>query len=86
MTFDGAVVTQQGVKFGIVIVKRSVLGDQAEVNRLIASFQQMLRVAPVVLMGQDSRGVPSYCGRDDIVRFLASIDMRRIPWRTYTVR
>jgi len=35
-------------------------------------------------MTQNSRGVPTYCGRKDIVDFLANIDFRRIPWKKYT--
>jgi hypothetical protein len=36
-------------------------------------------------MSQDSRGTPTYYGRHDIVRFLASVPMEAIPWRQYTV-
>lgn len=40
---------------------------------------------PTVLMAQDSRGVPTYYGRDDIVRFLSNTPMEGLPWREYTV-
>lgn len=83
MTFDGAIVKEQGVTFGIAVVKSHVL-NITEVNESILVFQRILRVVPVVLMAQDSRGIPTYYGRKDIVNFLAAIDMRRIPWKTYT--
>jgi hypothetical protein len=84
MTFEGAVVREQGVTFGIVIVKEYVLRDSNTANNLIAAYQPVLGVAPVVLMAQDSRGTPTYYGRKDIVDFLANIDFRRIPWQQYT--
>jgi hypothetical protein len=36
-------------------------------------------------MAQDSRGVPTYQGRRDIVRFLSEISFERIPWKKYTL-
>lgn len=37
-------------------------------------------------MAQDSRGVPEYYGRDDIVRFLAGIPMESLPWKSWSLR
>jgi len=85
MTFQGAIVKEQGVTFGIVITKEHVLNNQLEANRMINDFQLVMGVNPVVLMVQDIHGVPRYYGRDDIVRFLASIDFRRIPWKQYSI-
>jgi hypothetical protein len=36
-------------------------------------------------MAQDSRGVPTYQGRPDIVRFLSNIFVEQIPWQRYTL-
>lgn len=36
-------------------------------------------------MAQDSRGVPTYLGRRDIVKFLAKVPVQAIPWREYTL-
>ncbi len=83
MTFDGAIIKEQGVTFGIAVVKSHVL-NTTDANESIMTFQRILGVAPVVLMAQDSGGVPTYYGRKDIVKFLANIDMSRIPWKTYT--
>jgi hypothetical protein len=40
---------------------------------------------PVVLMAQDHRGVPTYFGRRDISHFMASVPLRAIPWRQYSI-
>jgi hypothetical protein len=84
MTFEGAVVTEQSVTFGIVIVKESAIRNHSTADDLIVAYQPVLGVAPVVLMAQNIGGVPSYYGRKDIVAFLANIDFRRIPWKKYT--
>jgi hypothetical protein len=85
MTIEGAIVNEKGVTFGIVIVKPHVLQNKSTADNLIVACQGLLKVVPVVLMAQDSRGTPTYRGRKDIVAFLASIDFRRIPWKKYTL-
>ncbi|HXO30580.1 MAG TPA: hypothetical protein VOA80_24775 [Thermoanaerobaculia bacterium] len=85
MQFDGAVVKEQGVIFGIYVVQGHVLNNSAEAANARRLFMRALGAMPVVLMAQDSRGVPTYNGRRDIVEFLANIEMSRIPWKTYTV-
>lgn len=85
MQFEGAKVTEQGVMFGIVVVKSHILRsttDQAGA-RLLGT--RVFGAIPIVLMAQDSRGVPTYQGRQDIVRFLSSIYPEQIPWRRYTL-
>ena len=84
MTFEGAVITEQGVTFGIAIVKESAVTDSNTANDLIPQFQVLLGVVPVVLMAQDDRGTPRYYGRKEIVNFLANIDFRRLPWKRYS--
>jgi hypothetical protein len=86
LQFEGSVITEQGVKFAIVVVKEHVLNNQNETDRMISAFQrQVFPGIPVVLMAQDSRGTPKYRGRRDIVNFLANIDIGRIPWKKYTL-
>lgn len=84
MTFEGAVLKEQGITFGIVVVREHVISNHSEADDAIITFQPILGVAPVVLMAQDHRGTPQYYGRKDIVAFLANIDFRRIPWKKYT--
>jgi hypothetical protein len=84
MKVQGAVVREQGVTFAVVVVKRHVIGNQASVRQAAASFAPLFPGLPVVLMAQDSRGVPTYLGRQDIVRFLANVPLQAIPWKEYT--
>tara|TARA_B100001964_G_C14187066_1_gene579136 strand:- start:216 stop:473 length:258 start_codon:yes stop_codon:yes gene_type:complete len=85
MKIQGAVVKEQGVSFAIVVVKKSVIDNSFKAKEAIQSFAPVFRGLPINLMAQDSRGVPKYYGRSDIVNFLANIQMESIPWREYTV-
>ena len=85
MTFQGAVIREQGVTFAVVIVKKHVIDSSFEAGRAIATFQPVFPGVPVVLMAQDARGTPTYYGRRDISRFLASVPLSAIPWKKYTV-
>lgn len=86
MQIDGAVVTEQGVTFAIVVVKRHVLNSEMSANQARAQFSSLFPPGiPLILMAQDSKGIPTYQGRKDIVRFLANIHPSRIPWKRYTI-
>lgn len=84
MTFDGAKIREQGVTFAIVVVKPQVLTSSSR-ESVRASFIPFFGNIPIILMAQDSRGIPTYHGRRDIVQFLAHIDLARIPWKHYNV-
>lgn len=85
MTFEGAVIREQGVTFAVVVVKRHVIDGGTEASRAIAAFQPAFPGLPVVLMAQDAWGTPTYYGRQDIARFLASVPLESIPWKQYTI-
>ena len=85
MTFQGSLIKEQGVTFAIVVVKRSALSNQSEAQSVINSFRRIFPGVPIVLMAQDGQGVPTYYGRQDIVKFLAHVPMAAIPWKEYTV-
>ena len=85
MRINGAVVKEQGVTFAIVIVKPSAIQTSTAADEARTSFRPLFPGLPLVLAAQDSRGRFEYQGRNDLVRFLASIDPRRIPWKEYTV-
>ena len=86
MRFQGAVIKEQGVTFAIVIVKKQVLGQPHEADKIIAAFQNTVFPGiPVVLMAQDYQGRPEYYGRKDIVRFLANVPLEAILWKEYFV-
>ena len=85
MKLQGAVIKEQGVTFAIVIVKPHVLNDRMEANRTIGALQPIFGGVPVALMAQDSRGIPTYLGRRDIVGFMAKVPLSAVPWREYTI-
>jgi hypothetical protein len=85
-SFDGAVVNEQGVTFGIAVVRSSLLNRPGTRDEAVLEFSQAFGGIPTVLMAQDGQGIPTYYGRKDIVDFLASIPMEAIPWGRYTLR
>ncbi len=84
MSFDGALIKEQGVTFAIVVVKPSVL-TSANKESIRQNFSHYFGYVPTILMAQNSRGIPTYDGRKDIVKFLSRIHPSRIPWKHYTV-
>lgn len=85
MRIQGAIIREQGQTFAVVIVKPNVLQNHTEAASMIASFSPVFGGVPVVLMAQDSRGRATYYGRKDIARFLASVPLRAIPWKEFTI-
>ena len=85
MKFQGALIKEQGVTFGIVIVKPHVLNIPSEADSMRALGTRAFGPVPIVLMAQNSRGIPTYSGRRDIVKFLSNVPVRAIPWREYTL-
>lgn len=83
MKLQGAVIKEQGVTFAIVIVKQFVIQSQIEFQKAATAFSNYFPGMPIVLMAQNSRGVPTYRGRNDIVKFLANIHPSQIPWKEY---
>lgn len=85
MKFQGAVIKEQGVTFAVVIVKQHVVNNKAKANETIQSFRPVFGAIPIVLLAQNSRGIPKYYGRKDIVRFLSQVPLSAIPWKEYTI-
>lgn len=85
MKFEGAVIKEQGVTFAIVVVKPGVLEFGIKREEIRQEYKKYFPGMPIILMAQNGRGMPVYHGRTDIVKFLANIDYRRIPWKKYTV-
>ena len=85
MTIQGAVIEEQGVTFAIVVVKKHVVDNKFSADEAISNFSPLFPGLPLALAAQDHRGHFTYYGRQDISKFLASIDARRIPWKEYTV-
>jgi len=84
MRVQGAVIREQGQTFALVVVKPHIVQNHSQAAGAIRSFAPVFGV-PIVLVAQDIRGRPTYYGRPDIARFLASVPMNSIPWREYTI-
>ncbi len=85
MRFQGALLKEQGVTFGIIVVKPQVLQNTASANTMRMLGRRAFGPIPIVLMAQNGRGIPTYQGRHDIVHFLAKVPMYAIPWREYAL-
>ena len=85
MKLHGAVIKEQGVTFAVVVTKKQVVDNRFEADNAIQSFSRLFPGIPVVLMGQDSRGTPTYYGRKDIAKFMANVPIHAIPWKEYTL-
>lgn len=85
MRFQGSVIKEQGVTFGIIIVKPYVMESQNHIREMQLLGNQAFGIMPIILMAQNSRGVPQYYGRKDIVQFLSKIAISRIPWKEYSL-
>jgi hypothetical protein len=84
-SIDGAVIKEQGVTFAVAIVRSSVLNSAPQRAESLEVFSGVFGGLPTLLMAQDSAGVPTYFGRNDLVKFLADLPMEAIPWSRYQV-
>ncbi len=85
MQFQGAVIEEQSVTFGVLIVKQHILNDPTRRDALVLEGSRLFGGIPTVLMAQDFNGTPTYYGRSDISRFMASVPLESVPWKEYTV-
>lgn len=83
MKLEGAIIKEQGQKFAIIIVKSHVL-NSTERDDAAQQFSEYFPGMPIILMAQNSRGIPTYYGRKDIVAFLSNLHISQIPWKKYT--
>lgn len=84
MQFQGALIKEQGVTFGIILVKESVLNNSLQRDSISKQGTTIFGAIPIILAAQSGSNF-KYYGRKDIVDFLASISPSRIPWKKYTV-
>ena len=85
MTFEGAVIREQGVTFALVVVKNHLVQHSFSAKKAISAFQSCFPGMPVVLVGQDARGLSTYFGRPNIARFMSNVPMSAVPWKRYTM-
>lgn len=84
MSFDAALVREQGVTFAVVAVKGHVVSSDSSRREAIDAFGAHFPGVPIVLMVQDGRGRATFWGRQDIVRFLAKVPVQALPWRRFS--
>ena len=84
MSFDAAVVREQGVSFAVVVVKGHVLSSQSSREEALGTFAAKFPGVRIVLMTQGSKGRPTFWGRSDIVRFLSKVPLSALPWRRWS--
>lgn len=82
MILTAAVVKEQGVTFAVVIVKPFAMQPMSRVPTQL-SLRPRFPGLPIVLMSQDSSGLPTYYGRHDISRFLTNVLPEQLPWAKY---
>lgn len=85
MQLEGAVIREQGVTFAVVVVRNHVTNNHIEAEQAIDALGPLFPGMPIVLMSQDARGTPTYVGRPDIAKFMASVPLRAIRWKRYTL-
>ncbi|AWM88623.1 hypothetical protein C4E04_19060 [Microvirga sp. 17 mud 1-3] len=80
-TWQVALVREQGVTFGVVSVRDSVIDSPSQRDDLIRWWTMKLGCPAVLIGAQRHR---TY-GRQDIVRFLRNVHPSQLPWRKMNV-
>lgn len=79
-----AAISMAGTQFVVVLVGLATASGPGEADLVIADMQRRFGV-PVVLMGQDEVGTPTYYGTEDLKTLLAAVPVDRMPWKDYTL-
>lgn len=72
-----ALIREQGVSFGIVVVKDYVITNTNEANQAVAQFSREFGCPTILFGARDHR----LYGRKDLVRFVSGLHYSQIPWR-----
>lgn len=83
MNLEGAIIREQGVTFGVMIVKQHALNDLSRRDSLVSEASRAFGGIPTVLMAQDASGRARFYGRRDIVDFMAKVPLSAVPWKRY---
>lgn len=70
-------IREQGVTFGIVVVKDYVIESPSERDNAVAYWSSWVG-CPTILLGATRHRL---YGRRDLVNFMANVSIDRIPWR-----
>jgi hypothetical protein len=79
-----AAISMGEVKFIVVLVGLTTASGPGESDLVIADMQRRFGV-PVVLMGQEDDGTPTYYGNEDLKSHLGAVPVDRMPWKQYTL-
>lgn len=85
--FMGAIVREQGMTFGVVLVQRITFVDQDaadEIREALAGHSEFAGM-PIIFAALNSGNRLAYDGPADIVKFLDGYDHMNIVFRDYTV-
>ena len=86
MEINAAVVRNDEFTFAVIIVKREVLENSFSIRQARDIFKKYFPLYTIVLMAQDERYNGVFDGPEDIVEYLSEIDIRKLPWSTYTIK
>lgn len=81
MRGEVALVREQGQTFAVLAVRDSVLHSPEEREKMARFGEQQFGVR-TALLGADRGGT---WGPRDIVRWLESVHLRQLPWRSFSV-
>lgn len=76
-----ALVKEQGVTFGVVLVKDHVVTSQHQSNQMIQAASHALGCGLIVLMGETNNRLRG--NRQDVVNFVANLHPSQLPWREW---
>jgi hypothetical protein len=83
VNLEGAIIREQGVTFGVLVVKQHALNDMSRRDSLVSEASRAFGGIPTVLMAQDASGRARYYGRRDLVDFMAKVPLSAVPWKRY---
>ena len=85
MVIHGSVIIEQGVTFAIIMVQPVITQYTVRSVQFRWAIQPYFPRMPIILMSQHKHGTPDYYGRKDIVEFLKTVPLDKIPWKTYHI-
>jgi len=80
-TVQFARIREQGVTFGVVVVKDHAVDDSFERDNTVSYWSQWLG-CPTILMGAVRHRL---YGRRDLVNFMSNVSIDRIPWQRASI-
>lgn len=80
-TVQFARIREQGITFGVVVVKDYVIDNAFERDEAVTYWSNWVG-CPTILLGANRHRL---YGRNDLVRFMRNVSIDRIPWRRSTI-